>query len=167
MHKNSQRYKAYLSILKEELVPAMGCTEPIAIAYAAAKARDVLGAEPDKIRVEVSNNIVKNVKSVVVPNTGELKGLEASAAAGAIAGKKPTGYWRYWLEWMKPAGRESVTSWPAIKSKSSSRNSDLVFDLIVTLFAGRSQASVRISHFHTNIVLITKGQRCHPRKPAL
>ena len=77
---------AYISILKEELVPATGCTEPIAIAYAAARLRAVLGARPERIRAEVSGNIIKNVKSVIVPNTGGLKGIQAAAAAGVVAG---------------------------------------------------------------------------------
>ncbi len=77
---------AYLSILKEELVPAMGCTEPIAVAYAAARVRALLGDVPDEMVAEVSGNIIKNVKSVVVPNTGGLRGLEAAIAAGAIGG---------------------------------------------------------------------------------
>ena len=80
-------YDSYVQILKEELVPAMGCTEPIAIALAAAKAREALGMMPERCRVEVSGNIIKNVKAVTVPNTGGLKGIEASAAAGIIAGR--------------------------------------------------------------------------------
>ena len=81
-----KHYNEYLEILKEELVPAMGCTEPIAVAYCAALARKTLGAMPNKVTVFASPNIIKNVKSVVVPNTGGLKGLEAAAAAGIIAG---------------------------------------------------------------------------------
>lgn len=76
----------YISILKEELVPATGCTEPIAVAYAAARLRAVLEGLPERIRVEVSGNILKNVKSVIVPNTGRLKGIRAAVAAGAVAG---------------------------------------------------------------------------------
>ena len=86
MEKTDKRYTTYVQILKEELVPAMGCTEPIAIAYGAAKAREVLGGLPDRVEILVSNNIIKNVKSVVVPNTGGLKGIEAAAAAGIVAG---------------------------------------------------------------------------------
>lgn len=87
MEKSDLRYKNYVQILKEELVPAMGCTEPIAVAYASAKAREVLGKMPEKVVVEVSGNIIKNVKSVIVPNTNNLKGIEAAAAAGIVAGK--------------------------------------------------------------------------------
>jgi len=85
MDKQSRTYQAYVQILKEELIPAMGCTEPIAIAYAAAKARDVLGGMPDKVEIGVSSNIIKNVKSVIVPNTDGMKGIEAAAAAGLAA----------------------------------------------------------------------------------
>ena len=87
MDKTNEKYGAYLQILKEELVPAMGCTEPIAIAYGAAKGRELLGGLPDQVLVEASGNIIKNVKSVVVPNTGGLHGIEAAAAAGVVAGQ--------------------------------------------------------------------------------
>ena len=86
MKKGDQLYNQYLAILREELRPAMGCTEPIAMAYAAAKARATLGAIPDKIRLWVSGNIIKNVKSVVVPNTGGLHGMAAALCAGIIGG---------------------------------------------------------------------------------
>ena len=79
-------YKAYVEILTRELVPAMGCTEPIAVAYAAAIAARELPATPEQVEIIVSGNIIKNVKSVIVPNTGGLHGLEAAAAAGIIAG---------------------------------------------------------------------------------
>ena len=73
---------AYISILREELMPATGCTEPIALAYAAARLREVLGAMPERIRAEVSGNIIKNVKGVIVPNTGGMKGIQAAIAKG-------------------------------------------------------------------------------------
>ena len=87
MKRDDKKYQQYLQILHEELIPAMGCTEPIAIAYGAAKAREILGMEPEKILVDASGNLIKNVKSVVVPNTGGLKGIEVAAAVGAVAGK--------------------------------------------------------------------------------
>ena len=80
-------YRTFVEILKEELVPASGCTEPIAIAYCAAKAREVLGAVPEKVAIEASGNIIKNVKSVIVPNTDGLKGIPAAAAAGIVGGQ--------------------------------------------------------------------------------
>ena len=83
----AKNYQHYIQILKEELVPAMGCTEPIALAYCASKCRDVLNDEIIKAHVQVSGNIIKNVKSVVVPNTGGLKGIASSIAAGIVAGK--------------------------------------------------------------------------------
>ena len=87
MERILERDRAYIQILEEELVPAMGCTEPIAIAYAAAKARELLGGLPERVLAEVSGNIIKNVKSVVVPNTGGLRGIEAAAGAGIVAGR--------------------------------------------------------------------------------
>ena len=86
MEKNSKVYQDYVSILKEELLPAMGCTEPIALAYAAAYARKTLGQLPDNVIIDVSGSIIKNVKSVIVPNTGDMRGLNVAAAAGIVAG---------------------------------------------------------------------------------
>jgi UPF0597 protein CLOHYLEM_07041 len=86
MNKDDIRYISYVEILREELVPAMGCTEPIALAYAAAKAREVLNKLPKSVVVEASGSIIKNVKSVIVPNTGHLKGIPAAVAAGIVAG---------------------------------------------------------------------------------
>lgn len=82
-----KQYENYIKILKGELIPAMGCTEPIAIAFAAAKAREVLGQMPDKMVIRCSGNIIKNVKGVVVPNSGGQKGVEAAAVLGVVAGK--------------------------------------------------------------------------------
>ena len=87
MERTNEKYGAYIQILNEELVPAMGCTEPIALAYAAAKAREVLGSLPDSVEIGASGSIIKNVKSVIVPNTNHLKGIPAAATAGIIAGK--------------------------------------------------------------------------------
>ena len=86
MQKGDQLYQQYVNILKEELRPAMGCTEPIAMAYAGAKARQLLGRIPEKIKLFVSGNIIKNVKSVVVPNTGGLHGMAAAVCAGILLG---------------------------------------------------------------------------------
>lgn len=87
MEKTNEKYRAYVQILKEELLPAMGCTEPIALAYAAAVARKTLGAIPDRVVIGASGSIIKNVKSVIVPNTGHLKGIPAAVTAGIIAGR--------------------------------------------------------------------------------
>ena len=85
---NKHIYDNYLAILREEMIPAMGCTEPIALAYAAAVARKVLGELPDKVVIGASGSIIKNVKSVIVPNTDHLKGIPAAAAAGRKRSRK-------------------------------------------------------------------------------
>lgn len=155
MLNDDKRYQSYLDVLGEELVPAMGCTEPIAIAYAAAKARDTLGRMPEQVVVEASRNIIKNVKSVVVPNTGDLKGLAASAAAGIVAGRAEKV-----LEVLAEVTQEEqlqIKDFLETKEiKVTESDSDLVFDLTVSVAAGASTASVRISHYHTNIVRIVK-----------
>ncbi len=151
-----KRYKAYVDILKEELVPAMGCTEPIAIAFAAAKARAVLGSAPDRVEITVSGNIIKNVKSVIVPNTGGLKGIEAAAAAGITVGEADRV-----LEVLadvkdedKPRIREFMKSVPMVVRPSSE---DVIFDIDVTLHAGSDYSRLRIKDYHTNVVLIQKN----------
>ncbi len=162
---------AYLDIMGEELVPAMGCTEPIAIAYAAAKAKQILGKLPDKVVIQASDNIIKNVKSVVVPNTGNLRGIKASAVAGIVAGDADKVL--EVISCVGDQGRKEIHTFlennEVIVCKS---NSDLTFDLVVSVFSGESMASVQISHFHTNIVLITKNkkilyqnQECEEIKP--
>ncbi len=149
-------YQAYLKILREELVTAMGCTEPIAIAYAAAKAREALAAKPERVLIEASNNIIKNVKSVVVPNTGNLRGIEASAAAGIAAGTAEQSL--EVLSKVDDSGRAKIRDFLENNEIVVTEASNgLVFDLTVTVFAGDSKASVQISHYHTNIVKITKN----------
>jgi len=156
MNYTDNRYKMYIDILQEELVSAMGCTEPIAIAYAAARAREALGRQPDRVEVEASENIIKNVKSVVVPNTGNMKGMEASAAAGIVAGDADK-----ILEVISSVDdedREKIRDFlKNNKIEVSKKESGLTFDLIVRVFSRESKVSVQISHFHTNIVLIRKN----------
>lgn len=86
-----ETYNAYLKILQKELILAFGCTEPIAIAYAASIAREIMGDMPDRILVECSGNVIKNVKSVIVPATGGLKGIDAAAIIGAVGGHSEMG----------------------------------------------------------------------------
>ena len=140
MDKTNVKYNAYLQILEEELVPAMGCTEPIAIAYGAAKARKLLGELPDQVVVEASGNIIKNVKSVVVPNTGGLHGIEAAAAAGVVAGQ--------------PEMRAYLKDHPV---RVEFLDGDLVFDIQITLTKGERTAKVRIANYHTNIVRMERN----------
>ena len=155
MKKEDVKYGAYVQILKEELVPAMGCTEPIALAYAAAKAREVLGEKPDTVKIGASGSIIKNVKSVIVPNTDHLKGIPAAAAAGIIAGKPEKE-----LEVIAEVSKEQIE-----EMKDFLQNADIsveyvdngiTFDIIVTETKGESSATVRIANYHTNIVLIEK-----------
>lgn len=148
-------YQTYIDILKEELVPAMGCTEPIALAYAAAKAREVLGEIPDKVVVEASGSIIKNVKSVIVPNTNHLKGIPAAVAAGVVAGKAEKK-----LEVIASVTIEEVKQ---IQKYLHSKeiivlhiDSGITFDIVVSVYKDNSYAKVRIANYHTNIVLIEK-----------
>lgn len=149
------KYQAYLDILKEELVPAMGCTEPIAIAYGAALARKTLGEIPDRVLIEASGNLIKNVKSVIVPNTCGLKGIPAAAAAGIVAGNsdKLLEVIAEVNEKDKKATKDYLEN-HIIDVKLA--DSKLTFDLYITVFKGESYVKIRIVNYHTNIVLIEK-----------
>ncbi len=148
--------KEYIAILTEELLPAMGCTEPIAIAYAAAKARATLGQQPDEVHIEVSRNIIKNVKSVIVPNTGGLKGIAASAIAGIVAGREEK--LLEVLSTINDKDREAIREFQNKKEvKVIESSSDLVFDIVVKVTKGRDNALVQISNYHTNIVLVSRN----------
>lgn len=156
MEKTNEKYAAYIQILKEELVPAMGCTEPIALAYAAAKAREVLGELPDKVVIEASGSIIKNVKSVIVPNTNHLKGIPAAATAGIIAGKPEKE-----LEVIAKVSEEEIAQMKKFLADTPMEvehiDNGVTFDIVVTLYAGDSYAKVRIANYHTNIVLVEKN----------
>ena len=156
MNRTDDRYRKYVQILKEELRPAMGCTEPIAIAYAAAKAREVLGALPDRLLVEVSGNIVKNVKSVVVPHTGGLRGISAAAAAGTAAGD--AGAELEVISCVKEAGIKAAADYlERTPIEVRSIETPHIFDIRITAFSGEDSAFVRIADYHTNIVCIRRG----------
>lgn len=156
MLSSDPRYGNYLKILQEELVPATGCTEPIAIAYGAAKARELLGVLPESVLVEASGNIIKNVKSVVVPNTDCLKGIEAAAAAGIVAGQSDKIL--EVISEVTPAQRAEIRVYLAdhpIVVKPA--EGDKVFDILITLRAGNNHVKLRISDYHTHIVYIEKN----------
>jgi L-cysteine desulfidase len=158
MQANDPKYVRYVNLLKEELISATGCTEPAAIAYAAALARKELNALPDRAVVEISGNIVKNVKSVVVPNTGGLKGIKAAAAAGIVAGDSEKKLAVISVASEKQKGElRSYLANASIEVRLS--DSELVFDIIITLYAGTSYVKVRITDFHTHIDLIEKDGR--------
>lgn len=153
-----QKYQDYINVLKEELIPAMGCTEPIAIAYAGAIAREHLGCLPERVEIEVSGNIIKNVKSVIVPNTGGLRGIEVAAAAGIVAGDAAKE-----LKVISEVSTEAVAvihkfleSTPITVNFSDSKK---IFDIIITVYGNGHSAYVRICEFHTNIVEIREDDK--------
>lgn len=155
MNKDDIRYQTYVNILKEELIPALGCTEPIALAYAAAKARQALGALPNRVLLQVSGSIIKNVKSVIVPNTGHLKGMPAAAAAGIIAGDPDKE-----LEVISQVSEDKIQEicdfLENVQIDVEHIDNGHVFDIIVTEYKDNSSTRVRILDTHTNIVLIEK-----------
>lgn len=158
MNRNEKTYIEYVKILREELIPATGCTEPIALAYAAAKARQVLGSIPERCRVEVSGNLIKNVKSVIVPNTNGRKGIGAAVAAGITVGDPSK-----MLEVLSDIPEEDK---PRIAAYEESHEivvvpheGDAIFYIDVTLVCGQEQEQARvvIESYHTNVVLIEKN----------
>lgn len=153
-----QKYQDYINVLKEELIPAMGCTEPISIAYAGAIAREHLGCLPERVEIEVSGNIIKNVKSVIVPNTGGLRGIEVAAAAGIVAGDAAKE-----LKVISEVSTEAVAvihkfleSTPITVNFSDSKK---IFDIMITVYGNGHSAYVRICEFHTNIVEIREDDK--------
>ena len=155
MKKTDEKYQAYIQILKEELVPAMGCTEPIALAYAGAKARERLGCVPDKVLVEASGSIIKNVKSVIVPNTNHLKGIPAAVTAGIIAGKAEKEL-EVIAEVTPDEIEQMITFLKETPITVEHIDQGITFDIVLTLYKEDSYAKVRIANYHTNIVHIEK-----------
>ena len=155
MNKSDSRYQLYINILKEELVPAMGCTEPICLAYAAAKAHQVLGDTPDRVEVLASGNIIKNVKSVIVPNTNGMKGIKAAVAVGIIAGNpdKALEVIANVTPEQKKKTEDYLASTPITVKHITCRDQ---LDVTVIAYKGEHHADVRICGFHTNIVHIQK-----------
>lgn len=146
-------YQSYLNILGEELVPAMGCTEPIAVAYAAAVATKELGMTPERVDIRVSGNIIKNVKSVVVPNTGGQRGLDTAAAAGIVCGNPDLE-----LEVISKATKVDhariADYLRQAKFTIIESNSGYIFDIDILVYAAEHSARCRIAGFHTNIIRI-------------
>ena len=149
-------YTQFLNILREELKPAMGCTEPIALAMAGAKARELLGALPDKVELKVSGNIIKNVKSVVVPNTGGQHGLAAAVCAGIVAGD-PKAELQV-ISNVEPRQHIAIREYiDRVQPQIGPAASGLIFDIDLTVSAGEDTARIRIVNHHTNIVLLEKN----------
>lgn len=158
MERHDAYYRQYVQILREELRPATGCTEPIAIAYAAAKARSVLGALPDRVLVEVSGNIIKNVKSVVVPHTGGLRGIPAAAAAGIVAGDAEAQL--EVLSGMTEAQSAAISPFlKVVPVEVRHADTPYIFDIQVTVFHGPDSAQVRLVGHHTNVVSVRRGSQ--------
>ena len=152
---SEEKYSFYTKVLCDELVPAMGCTEPIAIAYAAAKARETLGAFPEAAEISVSGNIIKNAKSVVVPHTGGMRGIEAALVAGLVGGRADAR-----LEVLSSVVEDDIVHMRAVRESLpiilSLSESDSPFDIAVTLKCGEHSSFVRITDRHTNIVRVEK-----------
>ena len=149
-------YREYVAILKEELQPAMGCTEPIAVAYCAALARQTLGALPETVEVLASANIIKNVKSVIVPNTNGMRGIAAAAAAGIVADNADAQL--QVLAELTPEQVESVGTYLQQAAFTVGRSDkDYVFDIQVRVTAGTDSAFVEIAGFHTNVIRVEKN----------
>ena len=156
MQRTDSIYTQFVNILKEELRPAMGCTEPIALAYAGAKATALLGALPERIEVAVSGNIIKNVKSVVVPNTGGLRGIASAVCAGVVAGKPEKE-----LEVISTVSEEDRARlrqyMKTVEVNIRPSDAELVFDIHLILHKGEDSAEVRIVNHHTNVVFLRKN----------
>ncbi len=153
---SNEIFSTYQAILIEELQPAMGCTEPIAIAYASALMRDALGDIPTHVEIALSGNIIKNVKSVIVPATGGMHGIEAAVAAGIISGRFDKK-----LELLSVLGEDDRISLRSYLKKTpivvSELKSTCTFDLLATGRCGENTARVQISGYHTNIVMAERN----------
>ena len=151
-----QIYNQYLQILREELVPAMGCTEPIAIAYAAALARQALGRMPERVAVKASANIIKNVKSVVVPHTGELRGIAAAVSAGIVAGRAEDQ-----LQVLSYVTQEEIGKIASFLKKREitvePSDAPYVFDIQIRVYAEEDCAFCQIAGHHTNVVCLSRN----------
>ena len=158
MERDDIRYRSYIEILKQELIPAMGCTEPIAVAYCSALARRTLQQIPDKVEIFVSGNIVKNVKSVIVPNTGGMKGIKAAAAAGIVAGNpdKELEVISVVSERQKEQIREylEITDMSVSSFDGKREATGELLDILVEVWKDGHSAKARLAGHHTHVVLL-------------
>lgn len=145
----------FLAILKEELVSAMGCTEPIALAFAAAKGREVLACEPEYILAKCSGNMIKNVRCVTIPNSGGMKGIETACILGAVAGNPDSG-----MEVLEQVGKEGRNRTNELVEKGGCKveylDSEIPLHFILILTSGPHTVEVEVRHSHMNIVSIKK-----------
>ena len=162
MERDDIRYRAYIEILKQELIPAMGCTEPIAVAYCSALARRTLQQIPDKVEIFVSGNIVKNVKSVIVPNTGGMKGIKAAAAAGIVAGDpdKELEVISVVSERQKEQIREylEITDMSVSSFDGKREATGGLLDILVEVWKDGHCARARLAGHHTHVVLLQREE---------
>lgn len=155
MECHCRTYDTYVAILKRELVCAMGCTEPIAIAYCAAVARAALGALPERITVLASGNMIKNAKSVVVPNTDGRKGISVAAALGVLAGDEKAGL--QVVAEVTPEQKKQLAAYlDTTPIKTESMAAGHMLDITVSVWAGKHSARCHIVDEHTNVVLVEK-----------
>ncbi|MCM1307299.1 MAG: L-serine ammonia-lyase, iron-sulfur-dependent, subunit alpha [Butyrivibrio sp.] len=159
MKREDEEYKRYIKILERELVPAMGCTEPIAIAYAAAYAKKLLDGEVSKVKIYASGNVIKNVKSVTVPNTGGQKGIAAAAAIGIADGNPELK-----LEVISSVTQSGIKEMERLLSEVPFElyriQGDCALDLAVELLSESGRSKVRIRNTHENVVLAEKNGEC-------
>ena len=156
--------EAYTRILHEEIMPASGCTEPISVAYCAAKANQVLGMQPTAVTVSVSGNILKNVKNVVVPNTNGLIGIRAAVAAGIICGDAEKGM--RVISGVTDEQRTAINNFlNSVKIDVSCAETDCQLYISITLYARTSYSRVVIANSHSNIVEIMKNGEALLKKP--
>ena len=149
-------YKNYLAILREEMIPAMGCTEPIALAYGAARAREVLGKEPERIVAKCSGNIIKNVRCVIIPNSGGLKGIPAGVILGAVAGDASLNM--EVLSKVDEKGRARCRELlEADICKVELLDTPVVLHIIIEMYAGEDAVSLEIKYDHINVTRISKN----------
>lgn len=148
--------QSFLAILSEELIAAMGCTEPIALAYAAAKARDVLGDYPETMKAYCSGNIIKNVRCVRIPNSRGMTGIEAACSLGALAGDAGK-----MMEVLESVTREDVQKTIRFLTQQRCRveylDSPIPLHFIIELYGPQDVVSVEVRHHHTNITAIRKN----------
>lgn len=163
---NEEISRQYVKILQEELVPAMGCTEPISIAYAVAKARVALGEMPTSAKLEVSGNILKNTKSVTVPHTGGMRGIKSAFAAGLVAGEADVE-----LEVLSNVNADKIAEIARVKEEFdvqvTTPENARIFDIRVTLQSEKHNAYVRIADTHTNVVCVQKDGETLFEKPLI
>ena len=154
---SNEVYQNYIGILKEEMIPAMGCTEPIALAYGAARAREVLGKEPERIVAHCSGNIVKNVRCVIIPNSGGLTGIEAGVVLGAVAGDAALN-----MEVLSRVNEEDRKHCRELLEKKICKvellDSPIVLHIIIEMYAGEDSVSLEIKYDHINVTKIVKNQ---------